>query len=77
MDNPSLTDGEYVMRTHNAEDLPDAVNVRDLATGGLITKQGPIAASTDCAIPCPWCSNPQGWDACPIHPSPPPTHAQS
>lgn len=68
MDKPGLDNGEYVL---NPEGIPDREHMLKLyaAHGGIVehTDQLVIGDSPDCVIPCPYCSLPERWSACPIH----------
>jgi hypothetical protein len=61
---PALQDGEYV------------INPNGFANGGIVKDTGnqPIIDTSGCeylipfdTLDCPYCRNPEGWDACPVH----------
>jgi hypothetical protein len=60
----SRTRADHIRRTGepNTMDTTPA-----LANGGTVTGPGRLVDGTDCLIPCPYCSRPEEWDACPIH----------
>jgi hypothetical protein len=59
----ALRDDEYVINRVDA-----------LANGGPVKGPGKRII-TCCEFPCPYCSKPEGWDACPIHRDGTPTTA--
>jgi hypothetical protein len=55
MDKPNISNGEHVLNPDTVKQYEEAKRIRT-----HLTDDGP----------CPYCSNPEGWDACPIHPNP-------
>ncbi|MEU5156761.1 hypothetical protein [Glycomyces sp. NPDC021274] len=55
MDNPKLTTGEHVIKPKALADYEEAKRIR---------------AHLNQDDPCPWCTQPEGHDACPIHSNP-------
>lgn len=52
MDKPKLSPGEHVINPSTIQEYEEAKRIR--------------AHLTD-DNPCPWCTRPEGYDACPIH----------
>lgn len=58
MDKPNISNGEHVLNPDTVKQYEEAKRIRT-----HLTDDGP----------CPYCSNPEGWDACPVHPHGAPT----
>jgi hypothetical protein len=56
-------------RVIHVDDLPNVIRISELVNGGTIDHPAdlPLIGGIESEQPCPWCTRPEGWDACPIH----------